>query len=183
MRWEYKHHARLPVSVTRQTRSPNSVCRLTPIDRVRTFTPPVGQSSAGWQLHTLMVKVLVLERAGEPLSVTTTGRRYWVRSLRVKVLLRATMPAVLSKNEVRRDAFFFFFGILQTKQKKAPSPLRMLISWKGRDWITGKRTQVMWFKIQSKLCETLCLISFPVCAKVNLENSVLASPVRLNQGT
>lgn len=92
-------HACLPVSVTRQTRSPSKVCRLTPIDMARASTPPVGQWPAGWQLHTLMVKVLVLERAGEPLSVTTTGKRYWVRSLRVKVLLRATMPAVLSKNE------------------------------------------------------------------------------------
>lgn len=44
----------------------------------------------------------MLERAGEPLSVTTTGRRYWVRSLRVKVLLRAMMPAVLSKKDVKR---------------------------------------------------------------------------------
>lgn len=88
----------LPVSVTRQTRSPNKVCRLTPMDRARASTPPEGQWPAGWQLHTLTVRVLVLERAGEPLSVTTTGRRYWVRSLRVKVLLRATMPAVLSES-------------------------------------------------------------------------------------
>lgn len=76
------------------------------MDKARALTPPVGQWPAGWQLHTLMVRVLVLERAGEPLSVTTTGRRYWVRSLRVKVLLRATMPAVLSKSEVRRGALF-----------------------------------------------------------------------------
>lgn len=87
----------LPASVTRQTASPIMVCWLTPIERTRAFTPPVGQWPAGWQLHTLMVKVLVLERAGEPLSVTTTGRRYSVRSLRVKVLLRAMMLAVLSK--------------------------------------------------------------------------------------
>ena len=89
--------------VTRQTRSPNKVCRLTPIDRARASTPPVGQWPAGWQLHTLMVRVLVLESAGEPLSVTTTGSRYCVRSLRVNVLLRATTPAVLSVNEERRD--------------------------------------------------------------------------------
>lgn len=97
-RWD---HAGLPVSVNRQTANPNKVCRLTPIDMAKASTPPVGQWPAGWQLHTLTVKVLVLERAGEPLSVTTTGRRYWVRSLRVKVLRRATMPAVLSRNEKR----------------------------------------------------------------------------------
>ena len=62
--------------MTRQTTSPIKVCRLTPMDRARALTPPVGQWPSGWQLHTLMVKVLVLERAGEPLSVTTTGRRY-----------------------------------------------------------------------------------------------------------
>lgn len=97
----------LPVSVTRQTRSPNNVCRLTPIDRDRASTPPVGQWPAGWQLHTLIVKVLVLERAGEPLSVITTGRRYRVRSLRVKVLLRAMMLAVLSESQVKRERYNF----------------------------------------------------------------------------
>lgn len=86
------------------------------MERARALTPPVGQWPAGWQLHTLMVKVLVLERAGEPLSVTTTGRRYWVRSLRVKVLLRATMPAVLSKSEVKRGALF---SILQKNMSTA----------------------------------------------------------------
>lgn len=88
--------AGLPVSVSRQTPSPKRVCRLTPMDRARARTPPLGQCPAGWQLHTLMVSVLVLERAGEPLSVTTTGRRYWVRSRRLKELLRAMMLAVLS---------------------------------------------------------------------------------------
>lgn len=61
--------------MTRQTRSPNKVRMLTPMDRARASTPPVGQCPAGWQLHTLMVSVLVLESGGEPLSVTTTGRR------------------------------------------------------------------------------------------------------------
>lgn len=82
--------------VARQTSRPSSVCRLTPIVRASAWTPPLGQWPAGSQLHTLMVNVLVLVSAGEPLSATTTGRRYWVRSFRVKVLLRATMPAVLS---------------------------------------------------------------------------------------
>lgn len=67
-----------------------------PMDRDKASTPPLGQWPAGWQLHTLMVRVPVLERGGAPLSVTTTGSRYWLRSLRVKVLLRAMMPAVLS---------------------------------------------------------------------------------------
>lgn len=88
------------MSVSRQTESPNRVCKLTPMDMARAVTPPVGQCPPGWQLHTLMVSVLVLDRAGDPLSVTTTGRRYWVRSRRLKELLRATMPAVLS--EIRR---------------------------------------------------------------------------------
>lgn len=85
------------MSVSRLTASPNRVCKLTPMDMARASTPPVGQCPAGWQLHTLMVSVLVLERAGDPLSVTTTGRRYRVWSRRVKELLRATMPAVLSE--------------------------------------------------------------------------------------
>lgn len=93
----------LPASVTRQTIMPNNVCRLTPMERERASTPPVGQWPAGWQLHTLMVNVLVLERAGAPLSVITTGRRYWLRSLRVKVLLRALMLAVLSKRRVQGE--------------------------------------------------------------------------------
>lgn len=71
-------HALSPVRTTRQIRSPNKVCRLTPMERARALTPAEGQWPAGWQLHTLTVKVLVLDRAGEPLSVTTTGRRYWV---------------------------------------------------------------------------------------------------------
>lgn len=88
------------MSVSRQTASPSRVCKLTPMDTARALTPPVGQCPAGWQLHTLMVSVLVLDRAGDPLSATTTARRYWVRSRRLKELLRATMPAVLS--EIRR---------------------------------------------------------------------------------
>lgn len=99
----------LPVNVTRQSRIPNKVCRLTPMDRARASTPPLGQWPAGWQLHTLMVKVLVLERAGEPLSATTTGKRYWVRSFRVKVLLRATIPAVLSIRDSKRERYFSGF--------------------------------------------------------------------------
>lgn len=86
------------MSVSRQTESPNRVCRLTPMDRARALTPPLGQWPAGWQRHTLMVSVLVLVRAGVPLSVTTTGRRYWVRSRRLKELLRVMMLAVLSGN-------------------------------------------------------------------------------------
>jgi hypothetical protein len=43
-----------------------------------------------------MVRVLVLERAGEPLSATTMGSRYWARSLRVNELRRARMLALLS---------------------------------------------------------------------------------------
>lgn len=66
------------------------------MDKARALTPPVGQWPGGWQLHTLMVSVVVLDRAGDPLSATTTGRRYWVRSRRLKELLRATMLAVLS---------------------------------------------------------------------------------------
>lgn len=85
-----------PESRTRQTSRPTRVCRLMPMSRGKASTPPLGQWPAGWQLHTLMVRVLVLERGGAPLSVTTTGSRYWLRSLRVKVLLRAMMPAVLS---------------------------------------------------------------------------------------
>lgn len=88
-------HSHLPVRVIRQTKIPIKVCMLTP-ERARASTPAVGQWPAGRQLQTPMVNVVVLERAGVPLSVTTTGSRYWVWSLRVKVLLRATMPAVLS---------------------------------------------------------------------------------------
>lgn len=84
------------MSVSRQTASPKRVCRLTPMDRAWALTPLLGQWPAGWQLHTLMVRVLVLERAGDPLSISTTGRRYWVRSRRLKELLRAMMLAVLS---------------------------------------------------------------------------------------
>lgn len=84
------------MSVSRQTASPSRVCRLAPMGRARALTPPLGQWPAGWQRHTLMVSVLVLDKAGDPLSVTTTGRRYWVWSRRVKELLRATTPAVLS---------------------------------------------------------------------------------------
>lgn len=76
-----------------------------PIDRAKASTPPVGQCPAGWQLHTLMVRVLVLERAGEPLSFITTGKRYSVRSFRVKLLLRATMLAVLSKSQTKREKY------------------------------------------------------------------------------
>lgn len=85
-----------PVSTSRQTASPSRVCKLTPMDKARALIPPVGQWPGGWQLHTLMVSVVVLDRAGDPLSATTTGRRYWVRSRRLKELLRATMLAVLS---------------------------------------------------------------------------------------
>lgn len=70
------------------------LCRLTPMDRA--LTPPLGQCPAGWQVHTLMVSVLVLERAGVPPSVSTTGSRYWLRSWRLKELLRAMTLAVLS---------------------------------------------------------------------------------------
>lgn len=89
-----------PVSVSRQTASASRVWKLTPVDTARARTPPRGQCPAGRQLHTLMVSVVVLDRAGEPLSATTTGRTYWVRSRRLKELRRATMPAVLS--EIRR---------------------------------------------------------------------------------
>lgn len=92
-----------PESRTRQTSRPTRVCRLMPMDRDKASTPPLGQWPAGWQLHTLMVRVLVLERGGAPLSVTTTGSRYWLRSLRVKVLLRAMMPAVLSTERRSRE--------------------------------------------------------------------------------
>lgn len=84
------------MSVSRHTATPRRVCRLTPMDRARALTPPLGQWPAGWQLHTLMVSVLVLERGGDPPSITTTARRYWVRSWRLKELLRAMMLAVLS---------------------------------------------------------------------------------------
>lgn len=165
-------HGCLPDSKTRQTTRPNKVCRLTPINRAWASTPPVGQWPVGWQLHTLMVRVLVLERAGEPLSVTTTGSRYWVRSLRVKVLLRAMMPAVLSKSKVKRGALF---SILQKKKKNPENRLHCECWYFGgvQSWITSELSHVMWFKIQSKLTarpEKPCQIKFSLCTKVNLEN-------------
>lgn len=91
------------MSVSRQMTSTKRVCRLTPMGRARALTPPLGQWPAAWQLHTLMVSVLVLERAGDPPSITTTGRRYWVRSRRLKELLRAMMLAVLSAESQERQ--------------------------------------------------------------------------------
>lgn len=66
------------------------------MDRARASTPPVEQCPADRQLLTLMVRVLVLERAGEPLSTITTGSMYWVLSLRVNNLCHARMLALLS---------------------------------------------------------------------------------------
>ena len=66
------------------------------MERANASTPPDGQCPPGWQVHTLMVRVLVLDMAGDPLSVTTTGRTYWVWSFLEKVLRRAKIPAVLS---------------------------------------------------------------------------------------
>lgn len=126
----------LPASVTRQTASPIKVCWLTPIERTRAFTPPVGQWPAGWQLHTLMVKVLVLERAGEPLSVTTTGRRYSVRSLRVKVLLRAMMLAVLSKTVKSKEVNFSAF---LKKHEDCLDCERWYFEW-IQSWTTSRHT-------------------------------------------
>lgn len=73
------------------------------MDRARALTPPLGQWPAGWQLHTLMLSVLVLDRAGVPLSLTTTGSRNWLWSRRRKELLRAMMLAVLSAKSQDRD--------------------------------------------------------------------------------
>lgn len=164
-RWD---HAGLPVSVNRQTANPNKVCRLTPIDMAKASTPPVGQWPAGWQLHTLTVKVLVLERAGEPLSVTTTGRRYWVRSLRVKVLRRATMPAVLSRNE-KRCTFQY-----SSKKHEYRFHCECWYFWGIQSWITSEVTHVIWVRIQSTLSKRpkhLVESNFHfVCTIVNLEN-------------
>lgn len=66
------------------------------MDRARASTLPVEQCPAGRQLHTLMVRLLVLEMAGEPLSTNTTGSMYWVLSLWVNNLCHARMLALLS---------------------------------------------------------------------------------------
>ena len=92
-----------PVSVARQTSRPRVVCRLTPMERARASTPPDGQLPPAWQLHTVTVRVLVLERAGEPLSATTTGSWYWARSRRVNELRRARILAVLSVEETEEE--------------------------------------------------------------------------------
>lgn len=91
-------HTSSPESVARHTSTPSRVLRLAPMESASASTPapPSGQWPAGSQLHTVMVRVVVLESGGAPLSASTTGRRYWVRSLRVKELRRATMLAVLS---------------------------------------------------------------------------------------
>ena len=67
-------HNSSPMSMMRHTDRPSRVCVLRPIERASASTPPDGQCPAGWQAHTLMVRVLVLDRAGEPLSIMTTGR-------------------------------------------------------------------------------------------------------------